>query len=147
MPSSFDLHPSKQTGCIDIQRVLVFHVPAARLAGYAAEDRIGIDLDIQVFRHVNVNAPEDCRCMNRTVAVNQRAAQIAFDAAEDGVELRTLENLAGIIQRRAGEDRRAAWDRGVILPQPRVDLLAPVSPNTAQNQLSPFSMYSRRRTL
>ena len=51
--------------------MLVGGIISALFAGHSAEDGIGIDLDIQILRNVNINAAEDRRGIDHAVPIDR----------------------------------------------------------------------------
>ena len=100
---SFYFNTSKETGCVQIQCIRIIGIVSEILGGNAAEEGIGIDFHIETGGNKNIDAAENRRSIDHAVTVDHRASEIAFEAAENRVELRAFKGFSVVIQCAAGK--------------------------------------------
>ena len=77
------------------------------LIGYSAKDAVRINLNVHVARYQNIDSAKNCRCLNSTVVLNNRIAQIALHASENSGNLSPLKNLIIVIKITPGKSGTA----------------------------------------
>ena len=111
---SFYFNTSKETGCVQIQRIRIIGIVSEILGGNTAEEGIGIDFHIETGGNKNIDAAENRRSIDHAVTVDHRASEIAFEAAENRVELRAFKGFSVVIQCAAGKSGGGTADGTVI---------------------------------